>query len=99
MGAKTGIFDYYLNSENQSMRKYRRVKKLSQMKLVGYSDVNKSIGLEDFVEYLNIALNDDIEIKNRQKPPVTTNAVQLSTYYSAKGKEIRICLYADTSVT
>ena len=67
------------------MRKYRRVKKLVD-EAIGYSDVNKSIGLEDFVEYLNIALNDDIEIKT-DKAPVTTNAVQLSTYYSAKGKE------------
>lgn len=85
IGAKTGIFDYYLNSEINRCENIAGLKKLVD-EAIGYSDVNKSIGLEDFVEYLNIALNDDIEIKT-DKAPVTTNAVQLSTYYSAKGKE------------
>ena len=42
--------------------------------------------MEDFVEYLNIALNDDIEIK-QTKASRHKQRSQLSTYYSAKGKE------------
>lgn len=36
--------------------------------IIGFSDVNKTIALEEFVEYLNIALEDDIEIKTDKAP-------------------------------
>lgn len=51
-----------------------------------YSDTNKSITLEDFVEYLEMAYNGETVIKT-DKAPVTLNAVQLSTYHSSKGRE------------
>ena len=85
IGAKTGIFDYYLNSEINRTENIAGLKKLID-EADGFSQVYKAIGLEDFVEYLDIALQDDISIKT-DKAPVELNAVQLSTYYSAKGKE------------
>lgn len=53
---------------------------------VDFSNVHKKISLEDFVEYLEMCLADDIAI-NTDKAPVTMNAIQLSTYHSAKGRE------------
>jgi len=85
IGAKTGIFDYYLNSEINRTENIAGIKRLLDEGF-GFSDVGKSAGLEEFVEYLNIALDDDIEIKT-EKAPVPLNAVQLSTYYSSKGRE------------
>lgn len=85
IGSKTGIFDYYLNSEINRTENIAGIKKLID-EANGFSDVNKTISLEEFVEYLNVALEDDIEIKT-DKAPVPLNAVQLSTYYSAKGRE------------
>lgn len=85
IGAKTGIFDYYLNSEINRTENIAGLKRLID-EAVGFSEISKTIGLEDFVEYLEIALRDDIEIKT-DKAPVPLNAVQLSTYYSAKGRE------------
>lgn len=85
IGSKTGIFDYYLNSGINRTENIAGIKKLID-EAIGFSDVNKTIALEEFVEYLNIALEDDIEIKT-DKAPVPLNAIQLSTYYSAKGRE------------
>lgn len=85
IGSKTGIFDYYLNSEINRTENIAGIKKLID-EACAYSDINKTITLEDFVGYLDIALKDDIEIKT-DKAPVPLNAVQLSTYYSAKGRE------------
>ena len=85
IGSRTGIFDYYLNSEINRTENIAGLKRLID-EAVGFAQISKTIGLEDFVEYLEIALRDDIEIKT-EKAPVPLNAVQLSTYYSAKGRE------------
>ena len=85
IGAKTGIFDYYLNSPINKTENIAGLKKIID-EADGFTQVYKAISLEDFVEYLDIALRDDISIKT-DKAPVCLNAVQLSTYYSAKGKE------------
>lgn len=53
---------------------------------VDFSSNQKKITLEDFVEYLEMCKNDEIQIKT-DKAPITMNAVQLSTYHSAKGRE------------
>ena len=85
IGAKTGIFDYYLNFEINRSQNIASLKKLVEEASV-FSDIYKTCFLEEFVEYLNILLNDEISILT-DKAPVTLNAVQLSTYHSAKGKE------------
>lgn len=83
--AKTGIFDYYVNSDTNRTENIAGLKKIID-EAEAFSQVQKSITLEDFVEYLQIAIDDEIEIKT-EKAPIQRNAVQLSTYYSAKGRE------------
>ncbi len=85
IGAKTGIFEYYLNSDINRCENIAGIKKLID-EACALAEVNKTTSLIDFVEYLDAALADDIEIKT-DKAPVTQNAVQLCTYYSAKGRE------------
>lgn len=84
-GTKTGIFDYYLNSEINKCENIAGLKKLVD-EAVDFSQVHKRITLEDFVEYLDMTLKEDIQIKT-DKAPISMNAVQLSTYHSAKGRE------------
>jgi len=88
IGAKTGIFDYYLNSDINRTENIAGIKKLID-EACAFSDINKIITLDDFVQYLEISLNDDIEIRT-DKAPQKLNAIQLSTYHSAKGKEYEI---------
>lgn len=85
IGSKTGIFQHFVNSEINRSENIAGIKKLLD-EANGLADMNKTVTLEEFVDYLEIALNDDIEIKT-DKAPVTQNAIQLSTYYSAKGRE------------
>lgn len=85
IGSKTGIIDYYINSEVNRVENIAGLKKIVD-EAVDFSTVHKKISLEDFVEYLEMCLTDDIAIKT-DKAPVTVNAVQLSTYHSAKGRE------------
>ena len=85
IGAKTGIFDYYLNSEINRIENISGLKKLVD-EAEDFSNTYKKISLEDFVEYLEMCLKDEISITT-DKAPVVMNAVQLSTYHSAKGRE------------
>ncbi len=85
IGAKTGIFDYYLNTEINKTESIAGLKRLLD-EAVSFSDIYKTSFLEEFVEYLQILLNDDISITT-EKAPVSMNAVQLCTYFAAKGRE------------
>src|SRR5574344_295164 len=85
IGAKTGIFNYYLNSEINRCENISGLKKLIDV-AKEFSGIEKSVSLEDFAKYLDDCKKDDIEIKT-DKSPVKMNSVQLSTYHSAKGKE------------
>lgn len=85
VGAKTGIFNYYLNSEINKVENIAGLKKITD-ESVDFSSTYKRISLEDFIEYIDICINDEIEIKT-DKAPLTLNAIQLSTYHSAKGRE------------
>ena len=85
VGAKTGIFDYYFNCEINKTQNIAGIKKLID-EAVGFIEINKLATLEDFIEYLDITIIDEIEIKT-DKAPIPLNAVQLSTYFSAKGRE------------
>lgn len=84
-GTKTGIFDYYLNSEINKCENIAGLKKLVD-EAVDFSQIHKKISLEDFIEYLDMTLKEDIQIKT-DKAPIPMNAIQLSTYHSAKGRE------------
>ena len=85
IGSKTGIFYYYLNGGINKTENIAGIKKLID-EAKEYTEIMPTGTLDDFVEHLDISLNDEIDIKT-SKAPVSRNAVQLSTYYSAKGKE------------
>lgn len=85
IGAKTGIFDYYLNTD------INRTENIAGLKCfideaVGFSEAYKSIYLEEFNKYIIDILNDE-ETINTEKAPVNMNAVQLCTYHGSKGRE------------
>jgi len=90
VGAKTGIFDYFLNTDINRNENIAGIKKIID-EAKNYSDAERTIFLEDFIEYLDMAYNGDTVIKT-DKAPVKLNAVQLSTYHSSKGKEFA-CVY------
>ncbi len=85
IGCKTGIFYYYINSEINRTENVAGLKKIID-EAVDFSNIHKKISLEEFVEYLDMCLTDNIAIKTN-KAPVTLNAVQLTTYHSSKGRE------------
>ncbi len=85
IGAKTSIFDYYMNFEINRTENIACLKKLVE-EASAFSEIYRTSLLEEFVQYLETLMNDDIVIET-DKAPVTFNAVQLSTYHSAKGKE------------
>lgn len=85
IGLKTSIFDYYMNFEINRTENIAALKKLIE-EASAYSEIYKTSLLEEFVNHLEILQNDEIDIFT-DKAPVTFNAVQLSTYHSAKGKE------------
>ena len=85
IGKKTGIFNYYINSETNRIENISGLKKLVD-EAQDFSNIYKKISLEDFVEYLDMCLEDEISITT-DKAPIAMNAVQLSTYHSAKGRE------------
>lgn len=84
-GAKTGIFDYYLNCEINKTQNIAGIKKIID-EAISFSEINKTTTMEDFIEYLDITIIDEIEIKT-DKAPMPLNAIQLSTYFSSKGRE------------
>ena len=85
IGAKTGIFNYYLNTDINQAENIMGLKRFVD-EAVNYSEIYRAGCLEEFVEYLKILIEDGIEILT-EKAPVAMNAIQLCTYYSAKGRE------------
>lgn len=85
IGAKTGIFDYFVNSEINKNENIAGIAKIID-EAKNYSDTNESIILDYFVEYLEMAYGGETVIKT-DKAPVTLNAVQLSTYHSSKDRK------------
>lgn len=85
-GMRTGIFGYYINEEINKNENIAGLKKvLDESK--EFSNLYQKITLEDFVEYLSTIENDkELDILT-DKPSVTLNAVQLTTYHSSKGRE------------
>ena len=85
IGAKTGIFNYYLNTELNRSENIMGLKRIVD-EAASYSEIYRAGCLEEFVEYLKILSDDEIEILT-EKAPVPMNAIQLCTYYSSKGRE------------
>ena len=85
IGAKTGIFNHYINTDLNKTESIAGLKRLID-EATTFSDIYKTSFLEAFVEYLDILNEDEIEILT-EKAPVSLNAIQLCTYYSAKGRE------------
>ena len=85
IGAKTGIFDYYMNTEINRSENIAGLKRFLD-EAVGFSEVYKTSFLEEFNTYLKSILEDEDTLKT-EKAPVTLNAVQLCTYHGAKGRE------------
>ena len=85
IGSKTGIFNYYLNSEINKIENIAAIKKIID-EADDFTKAYKDITLIGFVEYLQMLQNEEIALLI-QKAPIEMNAIQLSTYHSSKGKE------------
>ena len=85
IGAKTGIFDYYFNTEVNQTESIAGLKKFLE-EAEGFSSIYKTSFLEEFYTYLQSIVEDD-ETINTEKSPVPMNAVQLCTYHGSKGRE------------
>ena len=85
MGAKTGIFNHYINTDLNKTENIAGLKRLID-EAEAYSDIYKTSFLEAFVEYLQILNDDEIELLT-EKAPVSLNAIQLCTYFASKGRE------------
>lgn len=85
IGSKTGIFNYYLNTELNQTENIMGLKRFVD-EAASYSEIYRAGNLEEFIDYLRILIDDEIEILT-EKAPVAMNAVQLCTYYAAKGRE------------
>ena len=96
IGAKTGIFDYYLNTEINRSESVAGIKKFID-EAVGFSEIYRTSFLEEFYDYLKSIIEDDEKICT-DKSPVPLNAIQLSTYHSAKGREFEY-VYMPTLAT
>ena len=85
IGAKTGIFNYYLNTEINRTESISGIKKFLD-EAEGFSQIYRTSFLEEFYNYIK-SLMDDEERICTDKAPVSLNAVQLCTYHGAKGRE------------
>ena len=88
IGAKTGIFDYYINGNNDTVNRTESIAGLKRFldEAAGFSEIYRTSFLEEFYTYLKSILEDEETIKT-DKAPVTLNAVQLCTYHGSKGRE------------
>ena len=88
IGAKTGIFDTYINETEHNINQTESILGLKKFvdEAAGFSEIYKTSFLEEFYIYLKAIIEDEESIKT-DKAPVTLNAVQLCTYHGAKGRE------------
>ncbi len=81
----TGILEYYFKTESARMENLLGIQKVISV-ATEFSNVNVAAGLNDFVEYLDECLQNDIDIC-LDKDSLIQNAVQLTTYHGSKGRE------------
>lgn len=86
VGAKTGIFDYFLNEEINQNENIAGLKKITE-EASEFSNAHNKITIQDFVDYLIMIQNDKNMDITTDKPEIPINAVQLTTYHSSKGRE------------
>ena len=82
---KTGIYNYFVNCNINKTENILGLKKIIQ-EAYDFSQDNKDAALEDFINYLDFSRENNIKIQI-EKPPITMNAIQLTTYHSSKGRE------------
>lgn len=82
---QTGILAYYANSPIDTAESIYAIKRLAD-EANSFNNLNKTATLSDFIQHLDTALNEDIEI-NIEKDSHIKNAIQLSTLHSSKGRE------------
>ena len=86
IGNKTGLFKHYIETDENKLDNIAGFQKLVD-EAIDFSDSQKKINLEDFVEYLELCESDDSLAIKTDESPFTKNAVQLLTYHGSKGKE------------
>ncbi len=96
IGSKTGIFDYYMNTD------INRTESIAGLKCfideaVGFSEIYGTNYLNHFCEYVNALIMDEDPLTT-EKAPVNMNAVQLCTYHGSKGREFEY-VYMPTLVS
>ena len=82
---KTGILPHFASSPVNRYDNIMGLKKLLEQ-AENFSKFQRTYSITDFVKYLDLAYNNDIEIKT-DEDLFTKNAIQLSTIHSSKGKE------------
>lgn len=82
---KTGILEYFLNSDVRKSDNLYAVKKIVD-EAEAFMYLHKGAWLGDFLEHLDIAFESNIAI-TIDKEDYTQNAVQLITLHSSKGRE------------
>jgi len=82
---KTGILKYFVSSQINRFENVMGIKKLID-EAQGLSELETNVSLEDFVDYLDVAVENGISIVT-DKSPIPLNAIQLLTYHSSKGRE------------
>jgi len=87
IASKTDILKYYFSEEVNKLENISGFKKLLDV-ANAYFDVHKNQGnsFKFFVDYLSNLIEGGIEVR-LDKGDKPTNAVQLSTYHSSKGRE------------
>ena len=85
VASQTGILDFFFNHETNKLENTLALKRIFD-EAYSYSSQHKKVNLEDFVDYLDMVQNDNIDLKI-EKLSEKMNAVQLTTYQSSKGLE------------
>lgn len=82
---RTGILEYFYKTETSRIENLMGIKKIIA-EATNFSNIDKTKGLNDFVEYLDECLKNEIDI-NLDKNSVIQNAIQLTTFHGSKGRE------------
>ncbi len=82
---KTGILEFYSNSEIDNKDNINALEKLIE-EAQRFQKIHKSIFLNEFLEHLDIAYQNDLNI-DIGKDESKQNAIQLMTLHGAKGRE------------
>lgn len=82
---RTGILSFFCETELNRSENLAGIRKILS-EATDFANINQATGLNDFVEYLDDCLNNDISIC-LDKDSLIQNAVQLTTYHGSKGRE------------